>query len=67
MTSSLLLIPRWIPWVAKYIPCSLISWADSLGGEVYPLFVASYLLVDSLSCEVSSYPSIISTNPIFSF
>ena len=30
MTSSMFLIPRWIPWVAKYISCFLISWVDSL-------------------------------------
>ena len=47
----LLLTPLWIPWVAKYIFCSLISWVDSLD------FVDSYLLVDSLSYEVSIYPS----------
>ena len=34
MASSLLLIPRWIPWVVKYISCSLISWVDSLDLEV---------------------------------
>ena len=35
VTSSLLLIPNWIPWVVKYISCSLISWVDSLKWPVH--------------------------------
>ena len=38
--------------MAKYIFYSLISWMDSLNWG----FMASYLLVDSLSGEVSTYP-----------
>ena len=64
MVSSLLLIPRWIPWVVKYISCSLTLGWIPLSGE----FMASYLWVDSLSGEVNIYPSIISTHLIvFSF
>ena len=35
MVSSLLLSPGWIPWVAKYISCSLIYWVDSLEWRVH--------------------------------
>ena len=34
MVSSLLLIPKWIPLVAKYISYSLIALVDSLEWQV---------------------------------
>ena len=74
MTRSLLLIPRWIPWVAKYISYSLISWVDSLEWQVvaYSLlliprwipWVAKYIScsliswVDSLEWRVRGFLSL---------